>query len=30
MFREYYVDADDLEKKVIDLFYEEKPTDSEG
>ena len=30
MFREYYVDADDLEKKVIDLFYEEKPTDFEG
>lgn len=23
MFREYYVDADDLERKVIDLFYEE-------
>lgn len=29
-FREYYVDTDDLERKVIDLFYVEKPTDSEG
>ena len=29
-FREYYVDMDDLERKVIDLFYVEKPTDSEG
>lgn len=29
-FREYYVDSDDLERKVIDLFYEEKPTGSEG
>lgn len=29
-FREYYVDKDDLERKVIDLFYVEKPTDSEG
>ena len=29
-FREYYVDSDDLERKVIDLFYVEKPTDSEG
>ncbi len=29
-FREYYVDSDDLERKVIELFYEEKPTDSEG
>lgn len=29
-FREYYVDMDDLEHKVIDLFYVEKPTDSEG
>ena len=30
MFREYYVDADDLERKVIDLFYEESAGDSEG
>lgn len=29
-FREYYVDMDDLERKVIDLFYVEKPTGSEG
>ena len=29
-YREYYVDTDDLERKVIDLFYVEKPTDSEG
>ena len=29
-FREYYVDSDDLERKVIELFYEEKPTSSEG
>lgn len=29
-FREYYVDSDDLERKVIELFYEEKPTGSEG
>lgn len=29
-FREYYVDMDDLERKVIDLFYVEKTTDSEG
>ena len=29
-FREYYVDSDDLERKVIELFYVEKPTDSEG
>ena len=29
-FREYYVDQDDLERKVIELFYEEKPTGSEG
>ena len=29
-FREYYVDSDDLERKVIELFYEEKPTASEG
>lgn len=29
-FREYYVDMDDLERKVIDLFYVEKPTDPEG
>jgi LCP family protein required for cell wall assembly len=29
-YREYYVDLDDLERKVIELFYEEKPTDSEG
>ena len=29
-FREYYVDSDDLERKVIDLFYEETSNDSEG
>lgn len=29
-FREYYVDSDDLERKVIELFYEEKPIGSEG
>ena len=29
-FREYYIDMDDLERKVIDLFYVEKPTGSEG
>ena len=29
-FREFYVDSDDLERKVIELFYEEKPTGSEG
>ena len=29
-FREYYVDSDDLERKVIEIFYEEKPTGSEG
>ena len=29
-FREYYVDSDDIERKVIELFYEEKPTGSEG
>ena len=29
-YREYYVDTDDLERKVIALFYVEKPTDSEG
>ena len=29
-FREYYVDSDDLERKVIDLFYEESSNDSEG
>ena len=29
-FREYYVDMDDFERKVIDLFYVEKPTGSEG
>ena len=29
-FREYYVDSDDLERKVIDLFYEEISNDSEG
>ena len=29
-FREYYVNSDDLERKVIELFYEEKPTGSEG
>ena len=29
-FREYYVDSDDLERKVIELFYEETSNDSEG
>ena len=28
-FREYYVDQDDLERKVIDLFYEEADKQSE-
>lgn len=29
-FREYYIDSDDLQAKVIELFYEEAPSDSEN
>ena len=29
-FRQYIVDTDDLQRKVIDIFYEEVKEDTEG